>query len=217
MAGSTKAKHYHHGNLRNALLRVAAELVVSHGVEGFSLREAARRIGVTPTACYRHFSDKAALLAAVAIEGFAELAQRMESAFLPRPSPSRPHKIDVMEAKKRFYAVGNAYIRFAVENPAQFRVMFGPHGAGGSISVRGESKVSGKDSYQIFVEVLNGLVDSGAVSQNSRDQAELPAWAAIHGLAALLVDGLVSAAPEEALQSVIDNVIDHILKSMACT
>ena len=212
MKQSTKHNNYHHGDLRNALLQVAAELVVSHGVEGFSLREAARRVGVTPTACYRHFEDKAALLTAVASEGFANLALRMESgAGQDNEGETLGEKA---VAQQRFAAVGNAYIKFAVENPAQFRVMFGPHGAGGSVSVRGVSRHSGKDSYEIFVDALDGLVKCGAVNQSLREQAELPAWAAIHGLASLLVDGLIRRDSEQELQAVIDSVLNHILTSM---
>jgi len=214
MKSSTKTKNYHHGDLRNALLHVAAELVVTHGVEGFSLREAARRIGVTATACYRHFADKSALLNAVAIEGFTDLAQRMEAESAHDVDLAGDSKSSISRAKQRFYAVGRAYVNFAVDNPAQFRVMFGPHGAGGSESVRGASKASGKDSYQIFVEALDELVACGAVERQARQLAELPAWASIHGLAALLVDGLVSADTPQALGVIVDNVIQHTLLSM---
>lgn len=212
MKKSTTVNNYHHGDLRNALIQIAAELVITHGVEGFSLREAARRIGVTPAACYRHFADKAALLKAIAIEGFTELAERMETEYLSDTSRA---KSAIKQAKQRFYAVGIAYIKFAVENPAQFRVMFGPYGAGGSEPVRGVAKVSGKDSYEIFVDALNDLVISGAVNQDSREQAELPAWASIHGLAALLVDGLVRPESEQELIVITENVITHTLKSMS--
>jgi len=214
MTKPTKTKNYHHGDLRNELLRVAAELVVSHGEEGFSLREAARRVGVTPTACYRHFADKAALLKSVAIEGFVELAEQMDSQSWSETNVKKTRKSEVKQAKERFHAVGIAYVNFAVANPAQFRVMFGPHGAGGSASVRGVSKISGKDSYQIFVEALDALVACGAVEQDLRVRAELPAWASIHGLASLLVDGLINSETDENLTAIIDNVIHHILKSM---
>ena len=214
MPKSATPNTYHHGDLRNALLRVAAELVVSHGVEGFSLREAARRVGVTPTACYRHFADKAALLTAVASEGFAKMALSMETQMTKERKSPRAGTSPTKQAVKRFFAVGNAYVRFAVDNPAQFRVMFGPYGAGGDKSVRGVSTQSGKDPYEIFVAALDDLVDSGVITPQSRIDAELPAWAAIHGLAALLVDDLINITTKADLVAAIDKVISNILRGL---
>ena len=71
---------YHHGDLRNSLIRAALALVAERGVEGFSLREAARTVGVSASACYRHFSDREELLAAVAHEGLDTLAEEMRAA-----------------------------------------------------------------------------------------------------------------------------------------
>src|SRR5512142_3557657 len=76
---------YHHGNLRNALLAAALKLVSTRGVEGFSLREAARVVGVSAAAAYRHFEDRSALLKALAHEGLARLALRMEEAIAAAP------------------------------------------------------------------------------------------------------------------------------------
>jgi len=188
---------------------VAAELVVSHGVEGFSLREAARQAGVTPTACYRHFPDKAALLTAVANEGFAKLARSMDAGVATVQTLSRADA--ARRAVSRFKAVGNAYVRFALENPSQFRVMFSPHGAGGGAPVRGVSPVSGKDPYEIFVEALDGLVEGGVISAKSRVNAELSAWAAIHGLAALLVDGLIPVTKKTDMTAMVGKVTDNVL------
>ena len=75
-----RREHYHHGDLRNALLSAALKLVAKRGVEGFSLREAARAVGVSAAAAYRHFEDKSALLAELALEGLVRLANRMEDA-----------------------------------------------------------------------------------------------------------------------------------------
>src|SRR5512136_65494 len=112
---------YHHGDLRHALLEAALDLVTARGVEAFSLREAAREVGVSPAAAYRHFADKDALLAALALEAFARLGQAMERAVsrAPGEAGSKAHAAAV------FLAVGPAYVEFAVQHPAQFRVMFG--------------------------------------------------------------------------------------------
>src|SRR5262245_23788463 len=108
-----KGGKYHHGDLRRALLDAALEILAEGGAAGLTLREVARRAGVTHAAPYRHFEDKAALLAAVAEEGFravyAEMLARSER---------------VKDPVERLYQIGAAYVLFAVTHPAHFRVMF---------------------------------------------------------------------------------------------
>lgn len=104
---------YHHGDLRDAALRVAITLIARDGVEAFSLRAVAREVGVSPSALYRHFADKDALVAAVAADGFARLAARF--AAVPGPDP--------------LTGLGAEYVAFAVENPTVFRLMFRAGGA----------------------------------------------------------------------------------------
>src|SRR5689334_8708216 len=113
---------YHHGDLRNALLQTALRLVAERGPEGFSLREAAREVGVSPSAAYRHFADKEALLYALALDGHARLANAMERA-LGRVAGERG---TAAHAAAALNAIGEAYVEFAVRHPSHFRVMFGP-------------------------------------------------------------------------------------------
>ena len=108
---------YHHGDLRNSLIRAALTLVAERGVDGFSLRGAARTVGVSPSACYRHFADREALLAAVAHEGLDTLAEAMRVAAAPYGEPTAPQVV------RRFWAYSSAYLHFALEHPAHFRVM----------------------------------------------------------------------------------------------
>src|SRR5947209_528888 len=96
---------YHHGDLPAALLRVAAKSLEKHGPGAISLRDAARRAGVSHNAPYRHFPNREALLGALAAEGFAMLGERL------RGQPARE--------------MGEAYVRFALEQPQRFRLMFG--------------------------------------------------------------------------------------------
>src|SRR5437016_7879863 len=95
---------YHHGNLRTALLRAAGERLEKQGITALSLREAARRVGVSHNAPYRHFADRETLLAALAAQGFDELAAAVASG-----PPAR---------------MGEAYVSFALEHPQRFRLMF---------------------------------------------------------------------------------------------
>src|SRR6201996_5668814 len=108
---------YHHGNLREALIQAAQDLMGAKGPAGFTIAEAARLAGVSPAAPYRHFRDAEALLAEVALRGFELLAERLAQAW----NDGRP---DVMRG---FEAVGRAYLAFARQAPAYYAAMFESH------------------------------------------------------------------------------------------
>jgi AcrR family transcriptional regulator len=109
-----KRASYHHGDLRRALLASSTALIAEQGADAFTLREAARRVGVSHAAAYRHFADKETVLAAIAEQGYRELAQRLREVVesVPRRSIDR-----------RMLAVVTAYVAFASEQPARFAVM----------------------------------------------------------------------------------------------
>jgi len=206
-AGTGK-KSYHHGDLPAALKRAAVLLIARHGVEGFSLREAALAVGVSPSAAYRHFEDKAALLRVIAQDAFREMGQRFQSAMgSVRGSGGRA-------ARARFMAQGHAYVCFALEQPERFAVMFGPYGA----SAQTESPPQGAGAtvshsacdhptvvvdspYASLSRVLDELLAAGVIDSARRPGAELLAWSAIHGLATLLVSQALkqTALPVEAM------------------
>src|SRR3954454_22560349 len=105
---------YHHGDLRQALLDATLALIEENGPEGFTLRAAAKKAGVTPGATYHHFKDKEDLVAAVAQEGFELMRQRLKQAAQEPAS-----------ARERARNLGVAYVLFAVQHPTRFRVMLG--------------------------------------------------------------------------------------------
>src|SRR5256885_13290570 len=105
MHAMRRPKPYHHGHLREVLLQAAIQLIAEVGPAAFTLRETARRAGVSHNAPYRHFPDREALLAALAAEGFAMLGERL------RGKPGRE--------------MGAAYVSFALEQPQRLRLMFG--------------------------------------------------------------------------------------------
>ena len=109
---STARSPYHHGDLRAACLRAAMELLEEGGATALSLRAVARRAGVSPAAPYRHYADRDALISAVAAVGYRELAEQLAAA---HPSPSTADD---------FGAIAVAYVQFALQRPALFRVMF---------------------------------------------------------------------------------------------
>jgi AcrR family transcriptional regulator len=187
---------YHHGDLRNALVAAALKLVAKHGVEGFSLREAARAVGVSPAAAYRHFQDRSALLKALAHEGLARLALKMEQAVATAPgAPGSPAR-----AAAELAGIGAAYVEFAVAHASHFRVMFGPW-CDLADELAPELLPHGRDPLQLLVDTLDGMVRVGAITAAARQGAETFAWSAVHGFAALLVEGGLPFGAAERAQA----------------
>ncbi len=163
--------------MRRALVDAALEIVKEQGVGAISLREAARRAGVTHGAPYRHFADRAALVAAVAEEGFRELHGAAEAASSAAGT----------EPLKRFQALGVAYVKYAVEHPAHFRVMFGVEASGATPEVRAaESAV-----FSLTVHALAEAQRAGLVIEGPPPELALCAWSMMHGLSGLLLGGMV--------------------------
>jgi AcrR family transcriptional regulator len=165
---------FHHGDLRNALITAAKELIERKGSD-FALREAARNVGVSANAAYNHFKDKDALLRAVASSGFAELAAQREEA-RSKASP---------DAWSQLNAGAKVYIQFAEARPKLFDLMFGPLGVGATQGKRDETEPIGRKAYQQLSEALDNLVLSGKLTPQRRAGAESTLWALIHGLAVL--------------------------------
>jgi len=162
---STSARPYHRGDLRTRLLDVAEELLEEGGVGALSLREVARRADVSHNAPYRHFASKDELLAALAASGFDELAAS---------------RADISDPRDALVESGLAYVRFALEHRALFRLMFS--GAVGGES--GESAAS---------EVSAAAMMRGAFGDDTPGDALISSWSFVHGLAGLLLDDQVPA------------------------
>ncbi|MBF9066616.1 TetR/AcrR family transcriptional regulator [Streptacidiphilus fuscans] len=167
---------YHHGDLRAACLHAARVLLEEDGSAGLSLRAVARRAGVSATAPYRHYADREALVSAVAAEGYRELA---ESLVAVHPAPTTPDELA---------EVGVAYVRFALERPALFRVMFAE-----PCDPTDEERVAATAAITQYVRDLVHGVFPGS----DPEALSTAVWALVHGLAFLLLDGkLDSSAPE---------------------
>jgi AcrR family transcriptional regulator len=171
-------RRYHHGDLRRALVDAALALIVEGELGTFSLREVARRAGVTPAAPYHHFKDKTALLAAVAEEGFVALRGRLEAALAPVP-PGDVHG--------RFGALARAYLEFARAHPAHYRVMFLP-----DIKSQ-EEHASFHAAADRTLEVLAQQVREAAPQASPREvmTRTVLIWSIGHGLASLWNDGVL--------------------------
>ncbi|MBD3555226.1 TetR/AcrR family transcriptional regulator [Streptomyces sp. SP18CM02] len=167
---------YHHGDLRAACLRAARELLEEDGSAALSLRAVARRAGVSATAPYRHYSDREALVSAVAAEGYRELAEHLAQA---HPAPSTPDELA---------AVAVAYVRFALEHPALFRAMFAE-----PCDPTSEERVAATETISAYVRTIVGAAFPGV----DAEALSTTVWALVHGLAFLHLDGkLDSSSPE---------------------
>jgi AcrR family transcriptional regulator len=158
---------YHHGSLQRALIEASLDLIQRHGVDGFSLAQAARAVGVSVAAPYRHFENKRALLNAVARYGFQELGERLDAA-------ARRHADDPAEA---LLELGSEYVAFAVDRPALFTVMFSNRG-------RDPQSDAGLASLAVLGNTLEKLAVDGQLAVPI-DIAVRCTWSLVHGLAAL--------------------------------
>jgi AcrR family transcriptional regulator len=170
------ARRYHHGNLRRALLDHALVMISRGGVDALTLREIGARVGVSRSALYRHFADKRALLAAVATEGFRTLREQLVAAWE-----------DGGRGRAAFEAMGDAYVRFAIANPAHYRVMFG--GALDPKAGERELAIEASGAFQALVDALTSLQRARIVRNDDTLQMARFVWAVVHGVAMLGIDG----------------------------
>ena len=171
-----QARPYHHGNLRRALLDHALVMIRRGGVDALTLREIGAAVGVSRSALYRHFADKRALLAAVATEGFRALREQLVAAW---ENGGR--------GPEAFEAMGEAYVRFAMANPAHYRVMFG--GALDPKIADRELEIEGSGAFQALVDALTALQRARVVRKDDTLQMARFVWAVVHGVAMLGIDG----------------------------
>lgn len=180
-------KGYHHGNLKEALIEAARRFIAERGLGGFTLVDAARLVGVTPAALYRHFRGREALVAEVAFRGFAQLAERLGRVLKGEGTPL-----------ERFTRMGEAYLAFAEQEPGYYAAMFSPlAGEAGSPSpgrpcgpwgrpdpCGGGAAPKGDTAFNLLVEGLTASFPQGFSGVDPRFIA-LEVWALSHGIATL--------------------------------
>src|ERR1700752_5133044 len=171
----SKRKPYHHGNLREELLEAAIRLIAEVGPTAFTLREIARRAGVSHNAPYRHFRDKDDVIAAVATQGYRELNTAMLEAAKPETDTVR-----------RLKCAGLAYIAFALRRPEHFTVMFDapiPRRA------NPEAAEAGERAFGALVTLVKNCQDAGQLPTGDSLELALLAWSMVHGIAKLAITG----------------------------
>jgi AcrR family transcriptional regulator len=192
------------GSLRDTLVEAAIALIARKGPQGFSLREVARRARVSEAAPYWHFADREALLAAVAERGFLEMERGMAAI---REQSREPLAL--------LQGLGVAYVRFALAHPSYLRVMFGPEipdkGAHPALDA------AGARTFDLLVQAIASAQSTGHVRGGDPAGLAVAAWALVHGLASLLVDGRLreqAATPLDAT-ALAERVTETLLIGLA--
>jgi AcrR family transcriptional regulator len=168
--------NYHHGALREALLKATLELIGTDGIGAVSLRQVARAAGVSPGAPYHHFPDRAALLTALADEGFRLLAAALTEARAAVAGPT-----------EGLEAILNAYVEFAKANPAYFRLMFRPELTQPHKSESGAE--AGEAAFAVLADTVAECVAKKLVRADDMNVLAITMWSLVHGYASLWLDG----------------------------
>jgi AcrR family transcriptional regulator len=194
--GPGARRGYHHGNLREALISAALDLISQKGAAGFTFADAARAAGVSPAAPYRHFRDRDALMADVARRGFEEFAEALAHAW----DGGKP------TARAAFERVGRAYLEFASKEPAFFSAMFE---SGLPVADYPEVREAGDRAFAVLREACEAL--AATLPKERRPPSLMMAlhiWSLSHGIAALFGRGdaarrSIPMSPEELLEAAV--------------
>jgi AcrR family transcriptional regulator len=197
-----KKDQYHHGDLRSTLLAVATEMIAEEGAENLTMRGLSQRIGVSRTAPYRHFPDKAALLAAVAEEGFTRLTHHLQA----------EKAKDTEDVLLCFHNMCVAYIHFAVENPTHYRLMFGKKPF--EWQNHPGLAVAASAAFGEVMKIIREAQQENKMKPGSPHDLAYVAWAMIHGWVSLCIDGLVRNTVN--IEELTHLTVQMLLEGMKC-
>ena len=199
---------YHHGDLQRAIVNAALEVLSETQSTEFSLRELARRAGVTHNAPYKHFADKRELLAAVSAVGFDLLAKRLTKAIQGQTNP-----------RARLFAIARNYVRHGVENPALYRLMFGGYLTGPDDGRPAIEMAAAEKTKVLLAEAIAQGALGRRLPMTPRNERKVAAailifWSLMHGLTLLLVDRLVgpSRNTDDLSESVLQGMLEGLSK-----
>ena len=190
---------YHHGDLRRVIVETAASMLSEENGWQFTLREVARRAGVSHGAPYKHFPDKDALLAELALRGFDQLGEQMRAAVTSTPRSVR----------KAILAVAHAYIKFGLGNRSLYRLMFTASGAatqGIQLSERALATMG------VLLELLQRGQQSGVFKRKPVQGQAAACWAQVHGLTMLSIDRML--VPEKVGDAPVEAALGTLLEGL---
>jgi AcrR family transcriptional regulator len=200
-------KPYHHGDLKRVLIDAALALVEEGGIEAVSVREAARRAGVSPGAPFRHFESRDALLTAVAEEAQRHFRAEIEAALAEAPAG---------DPLARFRCIGLAYLRWAMRNPAHFEII-----SSGRYFDHDKATELSRDNSEVISMTERALAEAGAQGQlrpSDLKQVQIAGRALVYGFARMNIDGhfprwgIADAQAERTAEAIIDLFIEGIAK-----
>jgi AcrR family transcriptional regulator len=198
---------YHHGNLGPALVEAALALLAETQDWAFSLREVARRAGVSHNAPYKHFPEKRDLLAAVAARGFEALAERTLSSLA-----------GLTDARAQLIACGRAFVAHGIANPALYRLMFGaalttPEAGRPAIEKAAAAKARAIVDATLAAAVRSGAFPASMANPRETSAASLAMWSLLHGLTMLAIDDFVG--PARDVETLVDPILGALLNGLA--
>lgn len=193
-------RRYHHGDLRRAVIETAMDMLREDRGWQFTLREVARRAGVSHAAPYKHFPDKAALLAEIALIGFDRLRETLVAA-----RPASPGSLDAA-----LLPVAQAYLAFGEANPALYRLMFGAD-AGQPAGVHLSERALG--AFGVVIALLEQGQEAGLIRKRPVRGQAAACWAQLHGLTMLSIDGLL--LPEKVGDDAVAAALATLLEGLA--
>ena len=169
-------KTYHHGDLKNALIRAGIEILSREGIGSLSLRKVARRAGVSHSAPYAHFTDKQALVAAISTEGYRMIFERIQAAAAPFPG----------DPQRQLLEAAWAYLQFALEDPDHFRVSLS--GAVEREKDHPDLVQASQEGFEAVLRIVQACQSHGLIP-GPADAVAVGVWSLVHGLASLLLEG----------------------------
>lgn len=173
------ATSYHHGDLKNALIKAGVKILAKEGVSGLSLRKVAKQAGVSHAAPYSHFEDKQALIAAISTEGFKQLFKQIETA----------RSMHLEDPSTLLKETARAYIQFALNEPDRFKLMFS--------SVIEKEKAypdfvaASQNNFRQLVEVVELCQQAGMLKPGESSLMAVSVWGSVHGLIMLILEGQI--------------------------
>jgi AcrR family transcriptional regulator len=200
-AARRRRRTYHHGDLERALVDASITLIAKKGADAFTLREVARQVGVSHAAVYRHFADKAAMLEAIAVEGYHQLAERLREVIARVPRA---------RVEKRLLLIGASYVMFAVEQEPRFRVMTRPR----LEELRSpELDAAIEEALGVLIGVARDGVEAGLLRKAPPVEHAVRVYVFAYGYASLFLLGRLRVRPEK-VESYLRSLLAPLVASM---
>lgn len=197
------SKKYHHGDLKNALIKAGVEILSKEGVNGLSLRKVAKRAGVSHSAPYAHFADRQSLIAAISTEGFKQLYAELDAAVSPYSN----------EPQSQLKEGARAYVQFAMNNTDTFNIMFS-----GVLEKEKDYPAfveASRKTFERVVEIVRACQDAGVLRPAPSELMAVSVWGQLHGIVSLALEGQISHTVFDGrtIQDIVSFAVEQMISS----